>query len=42
MKRAVWVSVSLITGFYFLVSVLGYLAYGSQALYGARARELLA
>jgi hypothetical protein len=34
MKRAVWVSVAIITTFYFFVSVLGYLAYGQQALYG--------
>lgn len=33
MKRAVWVSVAIITTFYFFVSVLGYLAYGQQALY---------
>lgn len=34
MKRAVWVGVAIITSFYFLVSVLGYLAYGYEALYG--------
>lgn len=34
MKRAVWVGVTIITSFYFLVSVLGYLAYGYEALYG--------
>ncbi|KAL4431404.1 hypothetical protein ABPG75_006660 [Micractinium tetrahymenae] len=33
MKRAVWVGVAIITTFYFLVSVLGYLAYGYEALY---------
>lgn len=33
MKRAVWVGVAIITSFYFLVSVLGYLAYGYEALY---------
>lgn len=33
MKRAVWVGVSIITVFYILVSILGYLAYGYDALY---------
>ncbi|PSC75625.1 transmembrane amino acid transporter [Micractinium conductrix] len=33
MKRAVWVAVATITGFYILVSCLGYAAYGYEALY---------
>ncbi|EFN54604.1 hypothetical protein CHLNCDRAFT_58128 [Chlorella variabilis] len=33
MKRGVWVGVVIITTFYFFVSVLGYAAYGWEALY---------